>query len=288
MKKINPTFVLLLSLYFFKFNVHSSIIDEVITLDKASKKMGDYQYVENLFNKFQTLYRDQFESLGGRLTFIIDRDSDVVNAHVKREGSLWKIIVNAGLIDHRHTTNGVLQMILCHEIGHHIGGQPYKSGQNDWVSVEGQADYFATTSCLKKLFKRFPKEAPRTLDFSRTVAEQMREHCKKSRGNKLESQLCEKIIMISKQTTDFLYKIGHTRRGPRGVRAKYENFDETIVQVTMEQHPNRQCRLDTFIAGALCNQGAEQSFHENCYRDSKKGSLVSRNAYRPFCWFYHE
>ena len=44
--------------------------------------------------------------------------------------------------------------IYCHELGHFIGGAPYKKNPGSrWASTEGQADYWATSVCLRKALK---------------------------------------------------------------------------------------------------------------------------------------
>ncbi len=47
------------------------------------------------------------------------------------------------------TKNGFIA-VLCHELGHHIGGAP-KYNRNGWASIEGQSDYWATHHCMKEL-----------------------------------------------------------------------------------------------------------------------------------------
>ncbi len=44
--------------------------------------------------------------------------------------------------------------IYCHELGHFVGGAPYKKNHgSEWASTEGQADYWATSVCLRKALK---------------------------------------------------------------------------------------------------------------------------------------
>ena len=47
--------------------------------------------------------------------------------------------------------------MICHEVGHHLGGAPFmpKYYEDYYLfrgSSEGQADYYATSNCLKKWF----------------------------------------------------------------------------------------------------------------------------------------
>lgn len=49
--------------------------------------------------------------------------------------------------------------LLCHEVGHRLGGPPFKTRPIDpsWSSTEGQSDYFAASVCLKKVFSADPR-----------------------------------------------------------------------------------------------------------------------------------
>lgn len=99
------------------------------------------------------------------------------------------------------TTEGYVG-VLCHELGHHIGGPP----RVDWASVEGQADYWGFKNCMRRVMSAA----------SAAVAGQ-------SLGDTLAS--------LSREP-----------------RPKPTTPDRTKVSRTMTDHPNAQCRLDTFLA----------------------------------------
>jgi len=43
--------------------------------------------------------------------------------------------------------------LICHELGHILGGPPYQDFKGaKWSSLEGQADYFAASICLPRYF----------------------------------------------------------------------------------------------------------------------------------------
>ncbi|MGZ3808169.1 MAG: hypothetical protein ACXVCE_08790, partial [Bacteriovorax sp.] len=67
------------------------------------------------------------------------------------------IVMNGGLARHPQMTKDGFLLLVCHEIGHHLGGAPKvlrgTSGLRGWSSAEGQADYYATTKCLPRFFK---------------------------------------------------------------------------------------------------------------------------------------
>jgi hypothetical protein len=61
--------------------------------------------------------------------------------------------VYGGLARHGEITPDGFALVLCHEIGHHLGGVPRYSGANGWASNEGQSDYFAATKCLRRAWQ---------------------------------------------------------------------------------------------------------------------------------------
>jgi hypothetical protein len=60
------------------------------------------------------------------------------------------------------------------------------------------------------------------------------------------------------------------------------DFDKTKVSRTIYNHPNPQCRLDTYLSGANCEIGGEIPFD---YNDPKIGACVKEVGARPSCWF---
>lgn len=73
-----------------------------------------------------------------------------VNAEIVNENGMVAIVVWGGMLSHSKMTANSLMLLLCHELGHFLGGPPLKS-RKGWSSTEGQADFFSTNSCLKDL-----------------------------------------------------------------------------------------------------------------------------------------
>jgi hypothetical protein len=71
-----------------------------------------------------------------------------VNAEIIHNNSSLTISILGGMLSHPSMNSSVLLMLLCHEVGHYLGGPPLKS-RNGWSSTEGQADYFSALECLK-------------------------------------------------------------------------------------------------------------------------------------------
>lgn len=141
-------------------------------------------------------------------------------------------------------TVDTLAATFCHELGHGIGGAPSKDNGERWTSsTEGQSDYFAYRSCLKRIFKHYAGEA-KTLKPVSAYTDQL---CKSEYSAKEDLAFCTRAfhsLEIEKQY--FKY---HS-----GTETNYETPDKTVVSATdlhAEFYPSPQCRLDTMIAGVL-------------------------------------
>jgi hypothetical protein len=80
---------------------------------------------------------------------------------------------------------------------------------------------------------------------------------------------------------------------------KFETPDPTIVESTFEDHPEAQCRLDTYLAGAVCTVPFDKSiipakklsdkFGPKAEKEAGRYSCLARDgwvtAQRPRCWF---
>src|SRR5690606_15861288 len=58
--------------------------------------------------------------------------------------------------------------VICHELGHLIGGEPFQDyAGSTWASREGQSDYFAASTCLPRYFSSIgylPDEIPALIE----------------------------------------------------------------------------------------------------------------------------
>lgn len=146
---------------------------------------------------------------GGELHLVLDWDSDRVNAEAKRNGREFMIIIYSGLITKVPVKRTTLELILCHELGHHLGGTPLASRQG-WSSSEGQADYYSTLECAKEL------------------------------KNISYDEMKKELEILAK----FYAQIDRSPLQP-----SLNHVDSNIVNRTFFGYPNAQCRLDTLIAG---------------------------------------
>jgi len=172
--------------------------------------------------------------------------------------------------------------ILCHEIGHHIGGAPKaKKKKLRHYSIEGQSDYFATTKCMRKLFTDDENtELLASVDLDSYIYRSCREisadtndlaNCLRSGQAAWDLGHLLKAMYRSKRTLDF------------------ETPDPTVVSQTLDYHTNPQCRLDTYWQGALCDTPSSENLSQ---QDPEAGTCWPEEGdaigARPACWYLHE
>lgn len=237
--------------------------------------LSETQYHE-VIDKVEKVYAPIAESFGSKL--IMERlwDNPRVNAGTIRErgGKIWRINLYGGFARHPSVTPDGFALVICHEIGHHIGGAP-KKGPNSapWSSNEGQADYFATLKCLRKVFE----------------GDNNSEAIGKVKVPEIVSAECEyapdKDICV--RTSMAGLAISHVSADIRKVSLPtFETPDPAEVKETFEKHPLPQCRLDTYFQGAICQVDKEIQVSQ---KDPLQGTCHEAHGHtrglRPGCWF---
>ncbi len=192
--------------------------------------------------------------------------------HEDRDGQLAVIAVTGGLARHPAITDGALALIVCHEIGHFLAGPPAVRG----YSTEGQSDYYAAAACMKRLMLRMLSEDLMDRHF---VSPIMRKRCESAYDSEPASAVCSQTIMAG-------YALSRYFAYQQSINApQFETPDPGKAEAIGFGMPTVQCRLDTYIAGALCNpQGAEDASHpDRPWLCSRHGALAE--FARPACWY---
>lgn len=202
------------------------------------------------------------------------KDSPIANRDNDRR---W-IEIYGGFARHPHVTSDSFVLVLCHELGHFVGGFPSPYGVHErHMTAEGQADYYATAKCLRKVFENDDNAA---IVAARKVPGTLRKLCEVNYHDQQEAALCMRSGLASLDYGKFL-----------AVRArvalpKVETPEETRVSETHHKYSTPQCRLDTFIQGALCRQPHNVRISA---LDETIGACHGRNGdtvgIRPACWF---
>jgi hypothetical protein len=231
-----------------------------------------------VISKIETIYAPIVSSLGGSLRIARKWEDGTVNANATRMGLTWHVNMYGGLARHEAITEDGFALVLCHELGHHIGGAPkVLNFISKWASNEGQADYFSSLKCLRKVFLNDDNES---IVQNTKAPAILVDACKKNHQNKDDQFICIRTGLAGQSVSNLFAAM---RNQPE---AKFETPDSTIVSMTNDRHPNYQCRLDTYFQGALC--GAD--FNEDVsQKDEVQGTchqeLGHQLGLRPKCWF---
>ena len=235
-----------------------------------------------VLDQFERKFKPVVSQMGKRLDLRRLWDDPTVNATATQSGNTYTINMFGGLARHHEMTADGLMMITCHELGHHLGGAPkYEGGwwSNDWASVEGQSDYYASLRCLRQVWtasENFAWYEGATIDSS------AKDECERTWNTQTEEQLCMRTAMTGKAVASFFKSIRYESRSPR-----FDSPDATVVSRTDSSHPATQCRLDTYYQGALCVHDMNVALSKT---NPKTGTCsghyeVSNHGARPRCWF---
>ena len=233
-----------------------------------------------VIDKVETLYAPIVAQEGGKLVISRAWTDATVNAYAQRSGTTWQVNMFGGLARHETITEDGMALVVCHEIGHHIGGAPKKvsAWSSDWASNEGQADYFANLKCLRRTFLNDDNAA---IVAKLNAPSPLVAACTKAWPNAADKNICIRGGMAGDSVAR-LFAALRNQTAP----AKFDTPDPAVVTTTDDNHPATLCRLDTYFQGSLC----EVNFNDNVSGSSEvtgacHASLGHKVGLRPACWF---
>lgn len=246
-------------------------------LAQASIDRADYF---KLTSALEGTYAEQIRSLGGHLKFTLKEMKASPNAFAaKRADGTWEVTVIESLLTLEEQTKSTLGIILCHELGHFLGGEPYvvgiqltpavRSRAPKKMSCEGQADYFATSECIKTLARKLPDLFS---DNKGLLNPLMAQECDQNFENKEDKNRCRETVIASHQTVLVYQKMLREMNVPESFFGRTNNDQSDRVLNSVGEYPSLDCRYETFINGTLCSGLSENECH-----DAKWA--------RPACWF---
>lgn len=233
-----------------------------------------------VIDKVEAIYAPIIAAEGATLAIARNWEDGTVNAYASRSGDTWNVAMFGGLARHATITEDGFALVVCHEVGHHIGGAPKKSTWygTRWASNEGQADYFATLKCLRKAFR---SETTPELVAKLNVPAEVVTACEGQFSDASEQLICQRGAMAGMSTAKLFQDLRNQTTAP-----DFSTPDAAEVSTTNHNHPDTQCRLDTYYSGALCNISDMVDVDQVdeatgvCYRASGDATGV-----RPLCWF---
>lgn len=233
----------------------------------------------SVIEKVENIYSPVLSSMGSRLKIERLWENGEVNAAAYPSPRVANVLMFGGLARHPAITEDGFALVLCHEIGHHIGGAPKKVA--GWASNEGQADYFATLKCLRKVFVHEDNAAAlkkMLIPLRVTIS------CTKQFKSRLDRQICARSAMAGMSVAKLFQSMRRLEKAPN-----FNKPDTTKVAETFDGHPAYQCRLDTFFQGALCDVDENTDVSQrNEVTGTCHPSLGDTVGLRPSCWMKHK
>ncbi len=231
-----------------------------------------------VIDKVEAIYAPIVAEKGGTLKVERNWTDETVNAYASRKGKLYKVAMFGGLAQASGMTEDAFTLVICHEIGHHIGGSPIMTGGwgNKWASIEGQADYYGSLKCLKKVFDEEDNEA---IVAKLNVPETLGKACDASFSLAADKALCKRVGMAGFNIASMFALWGESGA------VSFDTPDPSKVGKMYQSHPAAQCRLDTYFAAAVCDASHNV---DTSYEDIDQGvcsELKTDIGTRPNCWY---
>jgi hypothetical protein len=222
----------------------------------------------NILKNFKAVYTPIVKDRGYTLVLRNKWADTTVNSDTTVSGSSWVINAYGGLARFKGMNPDAYMMVLCHEVGHHLGGAP-KYPNNRWASNEGASDYFASLKCFRRLADAgaLPQES------NQPIPATVSKKCSKVKN----PALCERSSMAGFVLAQVLNDL---QENP--VPVSFDTPDPKQVSQTSHSHPKAQCRLDTMFAGALCDNDYRKDLSDS---DPNENSCSSGDGARPRCWY---
>ena len=204
------------------------------------------------------------------------------NAFAGMSGSDRFILLYGGYARQKLMTPDAYLSIVCHEIGHHLGGFPKKMNST-WSSSEGQADYFSTLKCMKEVLESDSENS--SVADSLDLPEQIKLQCRLQFSDEDQYSIC---LRSSKASEDYGKVIANILVPGSEKYISLTTPATELAFVTNLRHPSAQCRADTKFQGALCNVSPLISLDDE---DETIGTCNLNDfnilGNRPACWFIH-
>lgn len=228
----------------------------------------------------KNVFADEFLARNAHLNFKVIEAKNYPHAMARKISETdWEIEMDQSMLELTSLNPATLVMILCHETGHFIGGEPFVVGRQltpavmsrapKKMSCEGQADYFAAAQCFHRVLKELPSM---TNALPKLEAGDLAQKCDESYHAEVDRLLCRIGIRASAELTE-IYQ--HTLAKMDMPQLFLHRFSSEMTERTLNyvgEYPSLDCRFQTMSHGVLCNE-------------SREGECLDSQWMRPACWF---
>jgi hypothetical protein len=256
------------------------------------------QQAFDIADDVEALYAAHAAAVNARLTATMHPDATLTMDI--RESREWRVEIGLNLVQPGRTTPDVAAFLLCHEVGHALGGFPFKAGPeqarqveglNDGLyatvsATEGEADYFAGKECLPRLWAGEPSLNARFRD---TATPFMRSQCDAVWSTTAERDICYRGAVTAEA-------VGYWYAPTESLRV---DTPDPLVVPGLSDGRSNQCRVDTAFQGALCRTKFRGTTIPGLIRPYEQLLTISPTVEaaaapdsctegvgsRPLCWF---
>lgn len=177
------------------------------------------------------LYKPRADERNEKLIINGKWEDSTVNANCSRWWGRVTINMFGGLARRPEVSPAGFALVLCHELAHAYGGEPFINGT---LSAEGQADYYGANVCIKEVIETLEDSFP-DFEADAFVADTCNANYVCLRGLHAGQSLGNLLSQLKKE--DY---------------PNYETPDPTVVPETLTSYPATiQCRLDTYFNGVM-------------------------------------
>lgn len=151
----------MVALLFVLFPIHLQAMTDCIPKDPAHARMKIYETgawpnavtrvsFDSIRVKMMDVFTDEVARKLGCRYWINDLWNDgTINAQAYYQGGYCMVDAFGGMARYPRMTNASFIAVMCHELGHFMGGAPLYPG--DRLSNEGESDYWSTLYCMRKM-----------------------------------------------------------------------------------------------------------------------------------------
>lgn len=272
--------------FFVSFHTLASMLPE--SSIKAPLRIKSATLTEARFNalidQIVNTYSDVFREYGmSRLMVTRNWESENINASASRSGDTFLINAYGGLGRFEPITDDAFLLIMCHEVGHLIGGAPTYKPANT-VSSEGQADYFSTAKCFRKIAKNYPHDISPKADIHPLAKIKCEEAFGKN--SQAPSQINEDICLRSSLAQEAVAKTISILAETDTVPTFDTPDPEERKLIIFNGYPSPQCRVDTLFSASLCHVDENELLLMDKY-NTGVCSIPNGDhlGLRPKCWY---
>jgi hypothetical protein len=244
----------------------------------ATGGLTEAQFNEVL-DRIEKLYSNDVTQRGGELKINRNWTDSTVNASAQQIDGVWILNMYGGLARHPEISIEGFALVACHELGHHLGGAPKTTGwqEDDWATNEGGADYYATLKCLRRYFSEDDNSSVATNSKVDPIATKT---CMAQFSREDEQLLCMRNSLAGTSVAGLFMDLRKESKRPR-----FDSPDPKIVRKTFNNHPGTQCRMDTYLAGAVCPAELSAPLSDSDYHEGSCSAPNDTLGVRPRCWF---